>query len=79
MLIRLYELNNTFGQNVNEYFVSGEFSSKIEKENTIKNVTDGKFRLIFQEYKNENALKKDSSAFTTSIPTANVFIVIDKL
>ena len=52
MLIRLYELNKTFGQNVNEYFVSGEFSSKIEKENTIKNVTDGKFRLIFQEYKN---------------------------
>ena len=48
--VTFYRLNNMFGQNVKEYYVTGEFITKINKGNVIKNVTDGKFRLIFQEF-----------------------------
>lgn len=47
--VTFYRLNNMFGQNVKEYYVTGEFTTKINKGNDLKNVTSGKFRLIFQE------------------------------
>ena len=49
--VTFYRLNNTFGQNIKEYYVTGEFTTKINKGNAVKNVTEGKFRLIFQEFK----------------------------
>jgi len=47
--VTFYRLNNTLGQNVKEYFVTGEFITKISYTSIVKNVTNGKFRLIFQE------------------------------
>ena len=47
--VTFYRLNNTLGQNVKEYFVTGEFTTKLNYSTTIKNVTNGQFRLIFQE------------------------------
>ena len=48
--VTFYRLNNMFGQNVKEYYVTGEFTTKINKGNAVKNVTDGNFRLIFKEF-----------------------------
>jgi hypothetical protein len=47
--VTFYRVNNSFGQNVKEYFLTGEFSTKISYTSIVKNVTNGKFRLIFQE------------------------------
>jgi len=47
--VTFYRLNNSLGQNVKEYFVTGEFITKISYTSIVKNVTNGKFRLIFQE------------------------------
>jgi len=47
--VTFYRLNTTFGLNVKEYFITGEFNTKINYGTSIKNVTEGKFRLIFQE------------------------------
>jgi hypothetical protein len=48
--VTFYRLNNMFGQNTKEYYVTGEFTTKINKGNDLKNITSGKFRLIFQEF-----------------------------
>ncbi|MBU3661311.1 MAG: hypothetical protein FGM14_15690 [Flavobacteriales bacterium] len=47
--VTFYRLNNTLGQNAKEYFVTGEFTTKLNYSTTVKNVTNGQFRLIFQE------------------------------
>ena len=47
--VTFYRLNTSLGQNVKEYIITGEFNTKINYSTTVKNVTEGKFRLIFQE------------------------------
>jgi hypothetical protein len=48
--VSFYRLNNMFGQNTKEYYVTGEFTTKINKGNAVKNITEGKFRLVFQDF-----------------------------
>jgi hypothetical protein len=40
---------NLFGQNVKEYYVTGTFNLKLSYGSDIKNATNGKFTLIFQQ------------------------------
>jgi len=40
-----------FGQSLNQYYVTGEFNANLAYGSNIKNVTNGTFRLVFQEVK----------------------------
>ena len=43
---------NLFGQNLNQYYVTGEFKVRLRYGSTLKNADNGTFKMVFQEAKN---------------------------